>query len=146
MLPLKKCVLVCPPLESIHEQRNAYKKSLPCSDSTWPADVRVLYDAIQNRLFDPGVRIGEVRQACGIGDHNISCRFKHHIGMSPKAYVLHHRIALAKQLLVEYSDVSISQIGYSIGFSSASALTKAFKRRVGMTPAQFREKSRDLER
>ena len=146
MIPKRNARRYAPSLESIQEQCKAYKKTLPSSDSAWPPDVRTFYDEIQHCLFDSDLRVGEVRRACGIGGHNISCRFKHHVGMSPEAYILHHRIALAKRLLVEYNNLAISHIGYSIGYSSASALTKAFKRRVDMTPAQFRKKSRELER
>lgn len=134
------------PHESIQEERDTYQENLYSPDPAWPPDVRALYKAIQARLFERDLRVGDVRRSCGIGDHNVSCRFKYHVGMSPKRFVLHHRFKLAKHLLLKHRDLAIAHIGYSVGFSSASALTKVFKRETGKTPAQYRKNARDRER
>ncbi len=50
-----------------------------------------------------------------------------------------HRLRLDKAArLLEYSDESIKNIAYEVGFEVPSSLNKAFKKRFGITPAEFR--------
>jgi AraC-like DNA-binding protein len=64
--------------------------------------------------------------------------FSKEIGTSVKAYILNLKIETAKNMLRK-SDYSISDIGLSLGFSSQSAFTAAFKKLTGETPARFRK-------
>jgi AraC-like DNA-binding protein len=54
-------------------------------------------------------------------------------------YVNQYRIEQAKSLLAEFGDQSaVLNIAYTVGFNSNSAFYAAFKKYVGMTPAQYR--------
>jgi AraC-like DNA-binding protein len=127
--------------EIIEAEKAAYLDALPPPDSDWPPDVRSVYEDIRDRLFDFGLRIEDVRTRCGQGNNNVSSRFKHFVGRAPKDYILHHRCGLAKQLLI-LPEVSIEQVAFALGCNSPSTLTKAFKKRVGWTPSQYRRNSR----
>jgi transcriptional regulator, AraC family len=63
--------------------------------------------------------------------------FKQQVGTTPHQYVLDKRFALAKQLIKD-SDLTMSHIADSCGFSSQSGFTNAFSRYFGMSPAKFR--------
>ncbi|MCR5700568.1 MAG: AraC family transcriptional regulator [Lachnospiraceae bacterium] len=58
-------------------------------------------------------------------------------GSTVKAYILSVKIETAKNML-EKSEHSISDIHFSLGFSSQSAFTAAFKKITGTTPAKYR--------
>lgn len=54
-------------------------------------------------------------------------------------YIRHVRLESARDML-KNSDLNISQIVYSIGFSSRSYFSKIFKEKYGITPNQFKKK------
>jgi AraC-like DNA-binding protein len=78
-----------------------------------------------------------VKQRCGIGNHNISCRFKHFVGRAPKAYAVHHRVALAKRLL-HHKHLTVAQVAFAVGYASPNGFSTTFKRQVGVSPTAFR--------
>ncbi|MBQ6231501.1 MAG: helix-turn-helix transcriptional regulator [Eubacterium sp.] len=64
--------------------------------------------------------------------------FAREIGTPVKSYILSIKINTAKNMLRE-SKYSISDIAFSLGFSSQSAFTAAYKKLTGKTPARFRK-------
>ena len=64
-------------------------------------------------------------------------RFHELVGDSPLSYVTRWRLCLAAKLLCE-SDRSLEEIAGAIGYETAAALSKAFKRQYGVAPAHFR--------
>lgn len=70
---------------------------------------------------------------------NIVRRFKQVTGITPIEYLQQTRIAAAKKLL-EQTAQQMSEIIYSSGYSDPKAFRKVFKKSVGMTPTQYREK------
>lgn len=61
--------------------------------------------------------------------------FRDAMGTTPHAYLLSQRIAQAKRLLGEGEGVA--SVAAACGFADQSHLTTAFRRLVGLTPAQF---------
>jgi AraC-like DNA-binding protein len=61
--------------------------------------------------------------------------FKRHYGLTPHAYDLCKRIALARQAL--RSGAKPSHVAHTLGFVDQSHLTRHFKRLVGVTPCQY---------
>ena len=60
-------------------------------------------------------------------------------GMSFYDYINQHRVTHAQRILHRLDDqAAVLKVAYSVGFNSNSAFYTAFKKRVGMTPAQFR--------
>ena len=63
-------------------------------------------------------------------------RFNQAMGMSPMAYLLAWRMALAKNLL-RRNEVGIAEVASHIGYGSASAFSVAFTRHVGLPPSVY---------
>lgn len=63
--------------------------------------------------------------------------FKKATGQTPINYILQLRVQYAKQLL-KTTDMSISDIGYEVGFDSSSYFSKTFKKLTGLTPRKYR--------
>lgn len=61
-------------------------------------------------------------------------------GKSPKEYIQTKRIAVAKEMLWQ-SRLSISEIGYKLGYQYPQYFTRAFKNATGMTPNEYRASS-----
>ncbi len=70
---------------------------------------------------------------------NIVRRFKHVIGITPIEYLQQTRIEAAKKLL-EQTDKQMSEVIYYSGYNDPKAFRKIFRKSVGMTPSEYREK------
>lgn len=64
--------------------------------------------------------------------------FKTTFGQSPHAYVVELRIEVACRALRQEPQRSIADIASGAGFSSQSHFTEVFRRRIGTTPARWR--------
>lgn len=59
-------------------------------------------------------------------------------GMTIEHFAILHRVEYAKELL-SYSQHSVSEIAYTLGYSSPAYMTSQFKQQTGMSPKEFRE-------
>ncbi|WP_269769188.1 helix-turn-helix domain-containing protein [Nocardiopsis gilva] len=61
-------------------------------------------------------------------------------GTTPSELIREERLRLVRDRLRSpaYRHMSITELAYATGFSSASALSTAFKRRFGITPREAR--------
>jgi AraC-like DNA-binding protein len=62
-------------------------------------------------------------------------RFTRAVGLRPMEYLLSWRMAVAKDLLRR--DVALEEVATRVGYGSASTLSTAFRRQVGMPPGRF---------
>ena len=76
-----------------------------------------------------------------LSPHHFALRFKQSIGHSPHQYVIQQRIEKAKRLLFSLQ-LPIGEIANLVGFANQSHLNLHFKRRVGVTPSQYRRSAR----
>lgn len=64
-------------------------------------------------------------------------RFKQYLDLSPMQYVTNWRMQSARQILIETS-LPLDSIAQKVGYDSAAAFSKAFKRMFDRTPGEFR--------
>jgi AraC-like DNA-binding protein len=79
----------------------------------------------------------ELAKEIGMSRTSFALRFKALTGVAPLTYLLQWRMRLAERGLRQGS-LSVSKLGLSLGYSSESAFSNAFKRTVGMAPKQYR--------
>ncbi|MGF1669588.1 MAG: helix-turn-helix transcriptional regulator [Balneolaceae bacterium] len=103
-------------------------------------DIRCAIEYFNEHLFYTQCRVDTMRKICRIRQNNFSLRFKHHTGFTPAGYLTHHRIEAAKLLLseVKLKKISISEIGFTVGYERASTFTTIFKNKEGITPGEWR--------
>ena len=70
--------------------------------------------------------------------------FKKEKGMPPHQYLLEARLNAARFYLAS-TDLPLSQVAELCGFTDASALTNAFRRRMGMTPRAYARQQRTAQ-
>jgi AraC-like DNA-binding protein len=78
-----------------------------------------------------------VVESLGLPRSTIYRLFKHEGGLG--AYIRHLRLRAAADELVRFPGVPIKDVGYSVGFKSASDFTRAFRRAYDMTPEEMRQ-------
>ena len=66
--------------------------------------------------------------------------FKRVTGKTINEFVLDKRIDLSKQILA-FTNISIEELALKCGFSSQSYFTRAFKKKTGLSPMQFRKQA-----
>lgn len=80
--------------------------------------------------------INEIARQCGISESGLRNLFSNVYGMSPLQYRLNIKINKAKYLL-ECTDMSVYDIGDSLGFYDEAYFCKVFRNRVGVTPKKY---------
>jgi transcriptional regulator GlxA family with amidase domain len=78
-------------------------------------------------------------------DRSFERRFQKATGLTPLEYVHALRLEEAKQML-ETSDLPIEAIANEVGYEDASFFGRLFRRKVGLTPAQYRLRFGSLHR
>jgi len=63
-------------------------------------------------------------------------------GLSSSEFLKTQRLKMATQLM-KTKDLSVSEIGYTIGFNDPSYFTKCFKQEYGMTPKEYTVKHKE---
>lgn len=81
----------------------------------------------------------ELAGACNYSESQFNRVFRSIMGLSPRRYVLRHRLETAKDLLAR-SDLPLSQIAARAGFYDASDFGKRFREQEGLTPRNYRLK------
>lgn len=98
--------------------------------------ITYLYTHLENHLT-----IKELSDDLHISEGYISTCFKKNMNMSVMNYFKKIKIDRSKTLLID-SDKSILEISTSLGFCDQCHFTKVFKKIVGITPTEFRNRSR----
>jgi len=71
--------------------------------------------------------------------------FKDVTGKDFREYLNDHRITKAKEILLNGSRLSITEIALALGFGDITTFERIFKRMVGLTPMQYRNRSSSSE-
>lgn len=69
-----------------------------------------------------------------------SVLFKNKTGVSPKEYILNHRMNSAASLILENS-VPVSVVATSVGYSDIFTFSKMFKKHFGVSPKNYKNKT-----
>ncbi len=105
--------------------------------SALPREVRKILQRIHQDLFEPTLKVFELKRKCGVRNNNISTDFKRAVGMGIREYIEDRRIQAAMRLL-SHRELEIFLIGFTIGYEHEESFTRAFRRRMGYTPSQYR--------
>lgn len=79
----------------------------------------------------------------GLPERTFKRRFTLAVGMAPLEYVHTVRLEEAKQML-EAGDAPVEVIALEVGYQDASFFGRLFRRKVAMTPAQYRRRFKPL--
>jgi transcriptional regulator GlxA family with amidase domain len=83
----------------------------------------------------PVERLAEI---AGISARSVARIFSSELGVTPHEFVESVRIDHARNLL-EATDLALKAIAYDCGFGSAEQMRLVFQRRLGVTPARYRD-------
>lgn len=94
---------------------------------------------VMAHIDDPEFKIDVFAHELGLSRTYLFSKIKGLTGQSPNEFITTIRLKEAVVRLTGSKDESISEIAYSLGFSSSSYFINCFKARYGKTPAQYRK-------
>ncbi|MBV6633762.1 MAG: helix-turn-helix transcriptional regulator [Alphaproteobacteria bacterium] len=86
--------------------------------------------------FADDIGLDDLAQATGVSRYQILRRFKTAYGFTPHAYLIDCRVRAARKRLA--AGEAPADVATDCGFYDQSHLNRAFKARVGVTPARYR--------
>ncbi len=79
----------------------------------------------------------EIAAAVGVTPTYVSRVFRQQTGMALWDYVNGYRVARARELL-EHSDLTVTEIAFTVGFNDSSYFSRVFRKETGLSPAAYR--------
>ncbi|MQY37612.1 RCS-specific HTH-type transcriptional activator RclR [Streptomyces sp. RB17] len=83
-------------------------------------------------------QLEELARAAAMSRTTFAVRFRQAAGVPPLTYLQNWRMSLAARALRQDA-VPVAELARSVGYSSESAFSNAFKRTVGVAPRRYRE-------
>ena len=127
-------------LLSVH----AVPTAKPVQPAKMDHKVEIIEKAIhQDKLFlESNINLERFAEQIGLKPRDISAILKMHYQSNFFEFINRYRVEEAKRLLVlpELKDETILEIIYKSGFNSPSAFHRFFKRMVGLTPTEYRQR------
>jgi transcriptional regulator GlxA family with amidase domain len=85
--------------------------------------------------------VADVAAHAHVSERQLTRIFKAELGMTPGAYIESVRVERARQRL-ETTDDTLEHIAGTCGFGTVDTLVRAFRRRLGTTPTEYRRRFR----
>ncbi len=103
--------------------------------------VKAMLGFIQSNYAE-AIALRDICVSGSMGKNRCTTLFKKYTNMSPVDYLRYYRIEKSLELL-RGTDKTITEIAYETGFSGASYFAETFRKYIGCSPLQFREKARE---
>jgi AraC family transcriptional regulator len=101
--------------------------------AAWQQRTAVSY--IEEHLAE-AISLATLAQLVRLSPHYFCRAFKQSFGMPPHRYHTSRRLERAKALLAKPAP-SVTDIGFTVGFSQTSSFTAAFRKATGLTPTAY---------
>ena len=85
------------------------------------------------------IQVGNVAEAAGLSRRTLEQRFRKILGHSVLEEIKYARVNQMTKMLVE-TNLSISQISWSLGFPYTNNISRYFKQQKGISPLEYRKK------
>lgn len=93
-------------------------------------DMNTMKQRVKNSAF--------IAERVGVDYHALSSLFSSVENITLERYIILQRIERVKELL-KYGELTLSEIAFSLGYSSAQHLSAQFRQVTGMTPTAFKQ-------
>jgi AraC-like DNA-binding protein len=113
------------------------------ADSEIPAKLRQAASMLTEQ-FETSINLKNIASEIGMGYEHFRKAFTHHMGRSPMAYRITHRIGLAQSRLLE-TDVSIGELAMQLGYADVYTFSRQFKQVTGFSPSAYRNQVSSLD-
>ena len=91
--------------------------------------------------YNQNLSVESIANMLGIERSYLSRLFKTYKNKSTQNYIIDYHIGRAKKMFEE-EDLNVSQVCAAVGYSNVYCFSRIFKSRVGMSPKEYRERSK----
>jgi AraC-like DNA-binding protein len=95
--------------------------------------------------IDAMCTLAEMAHEINISASHLSSIFKHRTGYPPIEYFNHLKVQKACQYLM-FTELRINEIAAKIGIDDPYYFSRFFKRRIGVSPHEYRAKRKKIEK
>lgn len=92
--------------------------------------------------FNTDITLDEIARRFNFTPSYLDKLFRKHAGETPIQYLINLRMAEARRLMIAYPDMDIKQVGEVVGYADPHYFSRIFKNVNGMTPTEYRNRSR----
>lgn len=89
---------------------------------------------------DDSLTLAKLANLVGLSTHQLSELINRHFGVGFSRLLRRHRVAAARQMLIDEPRASVLSVGLAVGFASQSTFYVAFKEELGVVPGEFRRR------
>jgi len=98
--------------------------------------IKKVIDYLTANIYS-NIQLSELSEISGYSLSRFKYKFKENIGITPAEYITLQKLEIAKTQLLE-SPISITDLAFSLGFSSSNYFSSVFKKFSGCTPQFYR--------
>ena len=125
--------------DGIYEVISAMVKSALDSPNESKA-VRTMKDILYENISNSDFRLADAVEKTGFDRDYFRRMFKRETSKNPLEYLIDLRITRAKQLLERQADITVGDVAKSVGFDSGLYFSTCFKKKVGISPTEYRNR------
>jgi transcriptional regulator GlxA family with amidase domain len=85
------------------------------------------------------LRLADIADVAAMAPFHFLRAFKELFGVTPHRYLVARRLERAKRLLLT-TDLSVTEVGLSVGFDSLGSFSSLFRRRTAASPEAYRRR------
>ena len=129
-------------LEKLKNTRNGFVQNMQISAKELTISkidedfMQQIIDLLEKNLDNAGFDIDRFCKNMGISPSQLYRKIKSITGLSPNEFIRTYRLKKAA-VLIQESNLNISEIAYKVGFNDALYFSKCFKKQFGTTPSLY---------
>nr|WP_321228207.1 helix-turn-helix transcriptional regulator [uncultured Psychroserpens sp.] len=126
---------------SLHiEQHNKFHRGVQLPTSLSKTELKIVRKLGNKIIKEPSYNysLDQLSVESGLSQAKLQDGFKFLYNRTVTEYVRHIRLESSRELM-RMADLNVSQVVYSIGFTSRSYFSKIFKEKYGVTPNEYRK-------
>ena len=95
--------------------------------------------------YDKDITVEDIARRCKLDRSYFGKVFKKAVGQSPQEFLIRYRMSKAADALI-IGDDSVGDIGASVGYPNLLHFSRAFKGVYGVSPREYRQKNKIIDR
>lgn len=128
-------------VRSAVEKLEEYRLKNKAADPETIDDINTVKHYLEKH-YNEVVTRKRIEELVHLNQDYINREFKKSTGYTLMEYVQYYRILMAKKMLREEGDLSVSEVSIRTGYDSPAYFSKIFKKQTGRTPLEYRTEKR----
>lgn len=137
-------ILLLAELADFHEKLSVQNRKSPKYAYSSSVYVELSIEYIKD-MYQKGIGISDISDNIGISRAYLNSAFQKELGMSAQNFLIDYKLHKAANLLVSTSQ-SIKEISNAVGYEDQLVFSKAFKKKFGMSPKNYRTHKEKMDR